>query len=189
MATIILFHSVLGLRQVETEASSRMRFAGHTVFTPDLYCGLTTDSIDEGFEIKQSVGWETICARARAALDSVPAATVLAGHSMGAGVVGEIWPERPKCRGVVLLHGLANIPARMRKDLPVVVHIADPDPFASQEAVAGWWPMARMAGARADVFTYPNVGHFYTDATLSDYDSVATEKTWTQVLAFLDSIR
>ena len=117
-------------------------------------------NMDEGFEIKQSVGWETICARARAALDSVPATTVLAGHSMGAGVVGEIWPERPKCRGVVLLHGLANIPARMRKDLPVVVHIADPDPFASQEAVASWAPMATMAGARADVFTYPNVGTF-----------------------------
>lgn len=189
MATVMLFHSVLGLRQVETEASSRMRIAGHTVFTPDLYCGMTTDSTDEGFEIKQSVGWETICARARAALDSVPATTVLAGHSMGAGVVGEIWPERPKCRGVVLLHGLANIAARMRRDLPIVIHIADPDPFASQEAVASWAPMARMAGACADVFTYPNVGHFYTDATLPDYDRAATEKTWAQVQAFLDSIR
>jgi dienelactone hydrolase len=62
-------------------------------------------------------------------------------------------------------------------------------PFASQEAVASWAPMARMAGARADVFTYPNVGHFYTDATSPDYDRAATEKTWAQVQAFLDSIR
>ncbi|MFM0264018.1 dienelactone hydrolase family protein [Paraburkholderia sediminicola] len=189
MATVILFHSVLGLRQVETEASSRMRIAGHTVFTPDLYGGMTTDSMDEGFEIMHSVGWETICARARAALDSVAATTVLAGHSMGAGVVGEVWPERPRCRGVVLLHGLANIPARMLKDLPVVVHIADPDLLASQEAVASWAPMARRAGARADVFTYPNAGHFYTDATLPDYDRAATEKTWARVQAFLDRIQ
>ncbi|MFM0158239.1 MULTISPECIES: dienelactone hydrolase family protein [Paraburkholderia] len=189
MATVILFHSVLGLRKVETEASSRMRIAGHTVFTPDLYGGMTTDSFDEGFEIKQFVGWETICARARAALDPLPATTVLAGHSMGAGVVGEIWPERPKCRGVVLLHGLANIPARMRKGLPIVVHIADPDPFASEEALVSWAPMARTAGASADIFTYPNAGHFYTDATLPDYNVAATEKTWAGVLVFLDSIR
>ena len=34
-----------------------------------------------------------------------------------------------------------------------------------------------------------DVGHFYTDATLPDYDRAATEETWARVQAFLDSIR
>jgi hypothetical protein len=30
------------------------------------------------------------------------------------------------------------------KDLPIAVHMADPGPFASEEAFASWAPMARM---------------------------------------------
>jgi len=185
MATVALFHSILGFRKVEMEAATRMRGAGHTVVAPDLYSGRTATSIDEGFELMSTIGWKTICSRARAALDLVSETAVLAGHSMGTGVVGRVWPDRITCGGVVLLHGLAQIPHNVRHGVPASVHIADPDEFAPPQEIAKWAAVAQKAGVRADVFSYPNVGHFYTDEASSDHDQTATEQTWERVLNFL----
>jgi dienelactone hydrolase len=186
MATVALFHSVLGLRKVEGIAADRMRSAGHTVVTPDLYSGLTTPSIDEGLELMATVGWNVICERAQVALDLLPPTTVLAGHSMGAGVVSSMWPDRIRSAAILLLHGLAEIPTNVRRGTPVSVHLADPDRFASPVELARWKAKAKTSGVSADVFTYPNVGHFYTDETLADYDAVAAGQTWERVLRFLD---
>ncbi len=188
MAAVALFHSVLGLRRVEAAAADRLRAAGHTVVVPDLYAGSTADSIDEGFAIMNSVGWETICRRAQDALDLVPASAVLAGHSMGVGVIGSTWPGRPSCNGVIMLHGLAVVPEYVRRGLPITVHIADPDPFAPPDKIARWTTTARKAGISADMFLYPSVGHFYTDQALPDYDRDATGQTWERVLTFLSAI-
>jgi dienelactone hydrolase len=187
MTTIVLFHSVLGLRQVEMEAADRMRALGHNVVAPDLYAGLAANSVDEGFAIMRSVGWKTICRRAQNALDLAPDTAVLAGHSMGAGVIGSTWPDRPMCDGVVLLHGLADIPQNVRHGTPIVVHVAYPDPFAPPEEIATWTMTAKSVGLRAEIFSYPAVGHFYTDRALPDFDQSATEQTWERVLDFLSA--
>ena len=188
MATVALFHSVLGLRKVERAAADRMRSAGHSAVTPDLYAGLAASTILEGFELMRTVGWEAICGRARAALETLPETAVLAGHSMGAGVVGSVWPDRDLSAGIVLIHGLAEIPQNVRRGIPIAVHVADPDQFAPPEELARWTAMAEKAGAVADVCTYPKVGHFFTDETLSDYDPAATDQTWERVLSFLNAI-
>ncbi|WP_240808985.1 dienelactone hydrolase family protein [Microbispora catharanthi] len=41
------------------------------------------------------------------------------------------------------------------------------------------------AGAAVRVFTYPGVGHFYTDASLRDHDAEAAELTWRRSSDFL----
>jgi dienelactone hydrolase len=188
MAKVALFHSVYGLRRAELEAAERMHAAGHTVVVPDLYGGSVADSIEEGFEIMYSVGWTAICARARASLVRLPATAVLAGHSMGAGVVGNLWPDRPLCGAVVLLHGLAEIPGNVRRELPVSLHVADPDLYASPADVERWVGRARSARMSVDAFTYPGAGHFFTDRTLRDYDREAAERTWQRVLDFLGRV-
>jgi len=65
-----------------------------------------------------------------------------------------------------LLHGLANT-SENAQGFASCRHIADPDPFASQEAVASWaqWNDGRRARRRIHV---PECRHFYTDATLPD---------------------
>lgn len=188
MATVALFHSVLGLRKVEIDAADRMRRAGHTVVIPDLYLGLTASSIGEGLELMSTIGWDPICRHARAALELLPETAILAGHSMGAGVVSSTWPDRILSGGIILLHGLAEIPQNARRGIPVTVHVANPDPFAPPDEIARWTMMAEKAGIAADVFTYQNVGHFYTDEALSDYDPATTEQTWERVLTFLNTI-
>ncbi|MEV6159819.1 dienelactone hydrolase family protein [Nonomuraea sp. NPDC052129] len=185
MAHIVLLHSVYGLRAVERAAAERFRAAGHEVVTADLYEGQVATTIDHGFTLMNRIGWKVIVERARDAVRQMPASTVLAGVSMGAGVVGELLPERPDTAGVLLLHGITGIPASARPDLPVQLHVADPDEFAPPAAVVAWEKATMDAGAAVEIFTYPRVGHFYTDASLRDHDEGAAELTWQRSLAFL----
>ncbi|MFG2039904.1 dienelactone hydrolase family protein [Dactylosporangium sp. NPDC048998] len=185
MAHVALFHSVYGLRSVERRAANRLRAAGHHVVAPDLYAGRTGATIEEGFALKDRIGWDAITQRARRAVRDLPAGAVLAGFSMGAGVVQALLPDRPDAAGVLLLHGLAAIPAAAALDLPVELHVADPDPFAPPEHVAAWHSAATAAGADVRVFTYPGAAHFYTDADLPDHDARAAALTWRRALDFL----
>ncbi|MGW4696126.1 hypothetical protein ACWEO1_27580 [Kitasatospora cineracea] len=111
MAHIALFHSVLGLRSVELFAAARLRSAGHEVVTPDLFDGETASALDEGFELVDRVGWAAVVRSARQTLAGMPDQTVLAGVSMGTGVVADLWPERSATAGVLLLHAAADLPA------------------------------------------------------------------------------
>ena len=73
MASVVLFHSVLGLRPVELAAADKMRAAGHSVSVPDLFAGATADTVDRGMRLVEEIGWDTICERAQAALGDLPA--------------------------------------------------------------------------------------------------------------------
>jgi dienelactone hydrolase len=189
VASIVLFHSMLGLRPAERGAAARLRAAGHDVVTPDLFAGHTATTIDEGFVLKdQQIGWATIEQRAHEAVRDLPADTVLAGISMGGGVVHTLLPSRPDTAGVLLLHGVAEIPSSARARLPVQLHISDADPFAPPATVASWQARATRVGADVDVFVYPDVGHYFTDADLTDHDEHAATLTWQRTLAFLDTL-
>ncbi|MFB9685432.1 dienelactone hydrolase family protein [Amycolatopsis plumensis] len=185
MTDLVVFHSVLGLRPVELGFADRLRAAGHRVTTPDLYAGRTVSTLDEGFALKDAVGWETITRRALDAVRDLPAETVLVGVSMGAGVVQEVLPHRLGTAGVLLLHALGALPAGVRAGLPVQVHVADPDPIAPPAQVAAWREATARSGANARVYTYPGVGHFYTDADGPEYDAAAAGLTWERVEEFL----
>jgi dienelactone hydrolase len=121
-------------------------------------------------------------------VDNLPADTVLAGMSMGAGVVGTVLPHRPDTAGVLLLHGIAAIPTTVRDGLPVQVHVADADAFAPPADVCAWLDAAAQTGADAQVFTYPQAGHFYTDTSLPDHHAQAATLTWQRPLDFLRTV-
>ncbi len=181
----MVFHSVLGLRPVELGFAARLRAAGHHVTTPDLYAGRTASTLDAGFALMAAIGWETITRRARDAVRDLPGETVLAGVSMGAGVVQSVLPHRPGTAGVLLLHAVGALPAGTRAGLPAEVHVADPDPIAPPAQVAAWLAAATRLGAEARVFTYPGVSHFYTDADGPGFDPAAAALTWERGLDFV----
>lgn len=177
MAHIALFHSVHGLRPAELALAERFRNDGHTVVTPDLYAGESTEDIDEGFAINRRIGWDVIVGRATAALDAMPADTVLMGISMGAALVGDLWVSRPAAASVVLLHGVATVPPVV--EMPVQVHVAVGDRFAPEKSLTA------LADAGAEIFRYPDAGHFFTDAAGADHAPDAAELLVSRVLAFL----
>ncbi|MFB7759973.1 dienelactone hydrolase family protein [Streptomyces xiamenensis] len=186
MAHIALFHSILGLRPAERLAAERLRAAGHQVITPDLFGGATATTLDEGFQLLDRVGWATVVHRARQALRAMPEETVLAGVSMGTGVVTELWPEHTAAAGVLLLHATAELPASVPPGTRVQLHAAEPDDFVPPENVAALRRAAREQGVELEIFRYPGAGHFYIDREGEDHDPEAAELTWRRVLDFLD---
>lgn len=185
MASIVLFHSVLGLRAVEARAADCLRAAGHDVRVPDLFDGARTDELDEGYAIMERVGWDSICSRARDAADALSENAVLAGISMGAGVVASLWPTRPKAQAVLLIHGLASVPATARCGTPVQAHIAERDALFPLSEVEAWRQSAQESGLSAEVFTYDRGGRFFTDEGSPDYDARATALLWDRTVEFL----
>ena len=184
MAHIILFHSVLGLRQVERDLAARWEKEGHTVTLPDLYGGRSTEDYDEGFAIYEEIGSAGIMERAEAALEWTPSDVVMAGVSMGAGVAGQISTERPDMAGALVLMGVAPFEGA-REGTPLEVHAAKPDPYDPEEDFDDWrrshdWPeavMHRYEGAP---------GHYFIDPAQSDsYDAKSAELCLTRCSEFL----
>ncbi|MEV0428817.1 dienelactone hydrolase family protein [Micromonospora sp. NPDC050495] len=185
MAHILLLHSVYGLRPAVSAAADRLRAAGHQVTTPDLYGLPAADTVEEGFALLEKVGRDAVLERARAAAAELPAAAVLAGFSMGAGVAGALLAERPAAAALLLLHGTGGDPESVRPGLPVQLHLADPDEYEPQEEVDEWQRAMADAGAVVSVHRYPGPGHLYTDPDLADHDPLAAALTWDRTLAFL----
>jgi dienelactone hydrolase len=185
---IALFHSLYGLRPAVLAAAERLRVAGHQVIAPDLYAGQVTASIDDGYALRDRIGWETITRQARQALHDLPADTVLAGFSMGVGVVGDLLCDRHDTAGLLLFHGIGGDPAAARAGLPVQLHVADADDLFPPTDVAAWRDGMTQAGADVEVHSYPRAGHLFTDPDSPDYDEPATELAWQRSLSFLDSL-
>jgi dienelactone hydrolase len=185
---IALFHSVYGLRPAVLAAAELLRAAGHQVAAPDLYAGQLAQSIDDGFALSDHIGWATIMRRATDAVRDLPADTVLVGLSMGAGVAGELLTGRQDAAGLLLLHGTGGDPRTVASGLPVQLHVADPDALFPPAQVANWHSGMAAAGAAVEVFTYPAVGHFFTDPDVPDYDAAAADLTWQRSLRFLGAL-
>jgi dienelactone hydrolase len=192
--TVAVFHSMFGLRAVEHALAERLRGAGHRVVVPDLFEGAVAGrgampTIEDGFALMDVIGWAAIVERAQRAVRDLPADTVLCGLSMGAGVVGAIWPDRLDAAAAILLHAPTIVPRGVAPGTPVQVHVALADPFAPAEQLAAFQASASRAGAEASLYTYPGAGHLFTDDELLDYDRGAAEKAWRRAGALLAALR
>jgi dienelactone hydrolase len=185
MATILLLHAVRGLQDYERAAAERLGAAGHEVVLPDLFDGATAATLEEGMALKDRIGWDAAVARAEAAAAPLPPGAVLGGFSFGAAVAADLWARRPAAAGVLLLHGLAEIPATARPGTPVALHLAEPDPFEEEEFVGVVEQAARDAGCAIEVFRYPGAGHLFTDPALPGHDPAAAAALWSRVDSFL----
>lgn len=187
MTDLILFHSMYGLRPAVHEAAERLRAAGHHVVVPDLFDGRTADTVEEGMAIKDEYGRDELLRRAVAA--SAPhsdAGLVYGGFSLGASLAQTVALADERARGLVMLHGTADLGDDVTADgLPVQLHVADPDPFEPHDWQTAWYLRMRKAGADVEVFRYPGAGHLYTDPELPDHDAEAAERTWRVVTDFL----
>ncbi|MEU6983652.1 dienelactone hydrolase family protein [Streptomyces sp. NPDC046324] len=187
---IMLFHSTYGLRPAVEAAAERLRAAGHQVQVPDLFGGQTAETVEEGMELQESIGKEELLKRAvLAAAPYSDRGLVYAGFSFGASVAQTLALGDEKARGLLLLHGTSDIAESASvDDLPVQLHIADPDPFESHDWLTSWYLRMGKTGADVEVYRYPGAGHLFTDPDLPDFDEAAAEQTWAVALAFLESL-
>ncbi|MFB7613844.1 dienelactone hydrolase family protein [Kitasatospora sp. NPDC056181] len=188
VAQILLLHSVYGLRPAVHAAADRLRAAGHTVHTPDLFEGRTFDDVEEGMAYKEELGSDELLRRAvgaAAPLLGSGDALVYAGFSLGGSLAQNLALADEKALGLLLLHGTSDIREDAATSIPVQLHIAEPDPFEPEDWLNAWYLGMRRAGADVEIHRYRGAGHVYTDPELPDYDAEAAEQTWAVALDFL----
>ncbi|MDF3288618.1 dienelactone hydrolase family protein [Streptomyces silvisoli] len=184
--TIVLFHSTYGLRPAVHTAADRLRAAGHEVVVPDLFDGRTADTVTDGLAIKDEIGHEELLRRAvTAAAPHSQRGVVYAGLSLGGAIAQNLALADEKARGLLLLHGTSDIADDAATDIPVQLHVAEPDPFEPDDWLNAWYLRMRRAGADVEVHCYRGAGHLYTDPDLPDWDEEAAERTWSTALSFL----
>ena len=188
--TIVLFHSVYGLRPAVRAAAERLRETGHEVYVPDLYDGRTFETVEEGRAVADELGREELLRRAvAAAAPYSEQGLVYAGFSLGAALAQTLALGDRKARGLLLLHGTSDIADDAATGIPVQLHVADPDPYEPDDWLNAWYLGMRKAGAEVEVHRYRGAGHLYTDPGLPDHDAEAAERTWAIALDFLRDLR
>lgn len=176
MTEILLFHHIQGLTAGVTGFADRLRAAGHTVHTPDLFEGRTFASIEDGEAYCSEVGFGEIRARGVAAADGLPRSLVYGGFSLGVMPAQQLLQTRSGARAGLFYFSFAD-PSYFGKwppGVPVQIHAMDADPIFVGE---GDIEPARALVAThddAELFLYPGSGHLFADSTLDDYDEEAT---------------
>ncbi|MER7674186.1 dienelactone hydrolase family protein [Kitasatospora sp. NPDC096128] len=187
MAQIVLFHSANGLSPAVRAAADRLRAAGHTVHTPDLFEGRTFDDAEAAQAFQEEIGGGDELLR-RAVAASAPLSEgglVYAGFSLGGAIAQNLALADEKARGLLLLHGTSDLREDAVTSIPVQLHMAEPDPFEPEDWLNAWYLRMLRAGAEVEVHRYQGAGHLFTDPDLDDYDAEAAERAWAAALDFL----
>ena len=188
MAEALLFHHAQGLTEGVVAFADRLREAGHTVHTPDLYDGHTFTTLDEGLGYAREVGFGNVQERGIRAADQLPSELVYVGLSLGVMAAQQLAQTRPGARGAVLIESCVP-PAEFGGAWPagvrVQVHGMDADPIFAGE---GDLDAARELVAEADdaeLFVYPGDRHLFVDGSLASYDADAAGLLTQRVLDLL----
>ncbi|MEV0009649.1 dienelactone hydrolase family protein [Streptomyces sp. NPDC051840] len=187
---IMLFHSTYGLRPAVHASADRLRAAGHEVRVPDLFEGHTFETVEEGMAFQEEIGKDELLKRAvLAAAPYSDQGLVYAGFSLGASIAQTLALGDAKARGLLLLHGTSDLAPNVTvDDLPVQLHVADPDAFESGDWLNSWYLQMQRTGADVEIYRYPGAGHLYTDPDLPDFDQAAADLTWKVALGFLATL-
>jgi dienelactone hydrolase len=190
MAEVLLFHHAQGLTAGIVAFADALRAAGHVVHTPDLFEGLTFETMEEGMAHVEAVGFELLRERGVAVADDLPAGLVYAGFSLGVIPAQTLAQTRPGARGALLCYSCLPISGEWAigpwpAGVPVQIHGMDADPIfvgegdidAAQEVVA--------SAEDGELFLYPGDQHYFADSSLASYDPQATALLTQRVLAFL----
>ena len=190
MATIALFHSVLGVRPGLVETADLLRSHGHTVELVDQYAGRVFDDYEPAMAFMESVGMPVLMTSALDAARGLPDGIVTMGFSNGAGMAQYVAGSRPGVAGVVMLGGAID-PRYLGVDWPGdadgQVHTTRDDPWREQSAIDATQAAARAAGRTVESFDYPGSGHLFADSSKTDeFQPAEAALMWERVLSFLE---
>jgi dienelactone hydrolase len=182
LAEVVVFHHALGLTDWVRGFADRLRDAGHTVHTPDLYDGRTFEAIPDGMAYSEELGGPmAIVERGRAAVESLAPALVYVGFSLGVLPAQSLAQMRPGARGAVLCYAALplgqwgdNWPETWPDGVPLQLHILDGD----EDHEVAQSLAATVPGA--ELFVYPGTEHYF-----AEHDEQAAAQPEERVLAFI----
>ncbi|OIV38380.1 dienelactone hydrolase [Mangrovactinospora gilvigrisea] len=184
MPEVVLFHSEYGPGPGAAHAADRLRELGHTVHVVELF-----DEVPEPGETPAPRDPDTLL---RAAVLGVARLSgqglVYAGIGLGAAVAQNVALADEHARGLLMLHGTSDLredPVAETDGLPVQLHMAEPDPFETEDWLGAWYLKMRDVGAEPEVHRYHGAGHLFTDASLPDFDAEADRRAWAAIAEWL----
>ncbi|WP_186389141.1 MULTISPECIES: dienelactone hydrolase family protein [unclassified Stappia] len=193
MAEVLLFHHAQGLTPGVRAFADDLRAGGHVVHTPDLFNGLTFQSIDEGLAYIGETGFDEMRERGVRAADGLPLELVYAGFSFGVLPAQQLAQTRPGARGALLFHSCLPITGEWAfgpwpDGVAAQIHGMDNDPmFVGEGDIDAARELVEKV-AEAELFLYPGDQHYFADSSLPSYDADATALLTLRVLEFLDRL-
>lgn len=192
MAKVLLIHHVQGLTEGVHAFGDRLRGAGHTVHSPDLFEGERPASVDEGVALVRRLGAAVLDERVEQAVAGLTGGLVYGGFSWGAGVAQRLAQTRAGAQGALLYE--ACLPTTGEEavgpwpsGVPVQIHGMDHDPFFALEGdLAAAQELVSSVGPElAELFVYAGDRHLFTDSSLPSYDPDAASLVSSRSLEFL----
>ena len=190
MSEVLLYHHVQGLTEGVRAFGDRLRQAGHTVHTPDLFDGRSFETLEDGMTFAREAGFDALAERGVAAADGIGPDVVYAGFSFGVMIAQRLAHTRPGARGALLMYSclpVSEFGEEWPRDVPAQVHGKAGDEFFLEDIDA-----ARAlvdSSDRAELFLYPGTEHLFADSSLPSYDPEAAALLTERVLAFLDAVQ
>ncbi len=188
MTDVLLFHHALGLTDGVRAFADELRRAGHAVTTPDLFDGMTFDSLDAGVVHAEQIGFEVIADRGAACADVLPERLAVVGFSLGVLPAQKLAQTRNGVVAAVLCH--SAIPLSVFGDgwpdgVDLQLHFSEEDPWAADDLDAAGELVAASGG---ELFRYPGSGHLVADPSTGDYEPEAAAQILSRTLALLDRV-
>ncbi len=199
---VVVLHAWWGLTEPFRQVCDRLADAGFMALAPDLYRGKTTATVEEARTLGAALDadeerWRGDITGALAFLRehgaTIPTdgrgAFGLVGFSLGGAYALDMSVTlADEIAAVVVFYdsypGLSYQNARAA----YLCHYADDDAFVSPESVAALERDLRMAGKRANIYTYPGTKHWFFEANRPDaYDAAAAGLAWERTVSFLNA--
>ena len=192
MATVVIFHSALGLRPSVLDFAEELRSEGHDVYTPDFYGGRHFDSLDDGVEYGDGVGPLAFVEQMKPVIAEIPKDAVYLGFSLGAVLAQYFAQYRPGARGAILLHAVVD-PSDLGRPwptgMPLQAHTAEGDPWVElPEARTVIADINEVTPGSATLFLYPGDHHLFMDEASDDYDPESAQLAASRIREFLAAI-
>ena len=191
MAEVILFHHAQGLTPGVTAFADRLREAGHTVHTPDMFDGHTFENLENGMGYVRELGFGKVQERGESAVNGLPAELVYAGFSLGVVPAQKLAQTRAGAKGALLIYScmpVSEFGSTWPKGVPVQVHAKDADSFFVDDGDIDAAHELVEKAEEAKLFLYPGNQHIFADSSLPSYDQDASALLLERVLEFLAAL-
>jgi carboxymethylenebutenolidase len=189
---IIVLHAWWGLTSFFEGLCVRLAEQGFVALAPDLYGGVTANTVEQAQQALDNNDFERSRAAASAALEKIrglpgvqPGRVGVIGFSMGAAWAVTLSAEFPQdIAAAVLFYGVDMVDFSQAQ-AAYQGHFSPTDEWEPVEGIRLMERSMQAAGREVEFFFYPGTGHwFFEDNHPEAYQAEAAKQAWERTITF-----